>query len=196
MNNYNSGIKKHDMTSGYANYDVSIERIHTPPAVVATPATLSGFGRLADGCVNVDGPATGGRFVVRHTTAFVYAHNHGFNGDEYVTGKHIPGLDTIVTREANRHDDGEQLFCAIDSVDEFVLLLAPPSAHVTPDDFVRFTVTKANAPNGVIINRNTWHQPPYTTRGPAVIFTTAQAASHHCVLYDSLIEHNVWIRIY
>lgn len=178
------------MPSGYAPYDfvpTAAPCLCVPTVDGNDEAQLAPYGRFASGAadVRVDGEAVQGCFTVYSRGDKIHALNEAVGAAEYTTALQLPsGL--LVTREMNRHPDGEQHF---DSHGHpFCLLLAPPSDTLRLED-VRLVKFDGSRP--VNIHRNVWHQPPYlaSTEHGRVEFTTAQAKSHVCVDHDFLEQH-------
>ncbi|EDQ88746.1 uncharacterized protein MONBRDRAFT_37346 [Monosiga brevicollis MX1] len=95
-----------------------------------------------------------------------------------------------VTREANYHPDGGQIVCPRDG-QAYVALLALPKDNVRPEDFVAFY---CDGTFGIHINTDVWHQPVYPI-GEEAVFYGKQGAVHACAAYDSVDEHDTWLRV-
>ncbi|XP_033727525.1 uncharacterized protein LOC117316853 [Pecten maximus] len=116
-------------------------------------------------------------------------------GGDYITGRLPPEADTknrkrVLTREANYHPDGGQVFFPQNG-DAFVALLALPGDDVKPEDFVAFYF---DGSFGVQIHANIWHQPVYPITNDAV-FLGKQGSVHACVAVDTAIEFNKYLSV-
>ena len=73
----------------------------------------------------------------------------------------------------------------------FIILLAPPGDHVTPDDFVAFYVGEGV---GVQIKPHVWHQPVFPLTATAT-FWGKQGKVHACVACDMVAEFNCYLSV-
>ena len=101
----------------------------------------------------------------------------------------------VLTREANYHPDGGQIFYPIKLRNvppkPFILLLALPGDDIKLEDFVAFYF---DGTLGVQILPNIWHQPVYPIDNTAM-FMTKQGKVHACIGMDSIREFEKWIEI-
>jgi hypothetical protein len=102
----------------------------------------------------------------------------------------INNRTSVLTREANYHPDGGQVFYPLDK-NPFVLLLALPGDDINPEDFVAFYFS---GECGAQIYPNIWHQPVFPLSRKAS-FMTKQGKVHACVGVDTLEEFNKWLEI-
>lgn len=174
-----------DVASGRFAYTPStgVRRVHDTPLVVATPASLEGYGLLVDeprtfpieivrwpaqGWRSVDpgsgdqGGVTEGLFEFCWKGATLYARNHAV-GDSYLFGwstwpEEAAGAsggarERALIWRANYHPDGGQLFHPLDG-QSFVVPLALPGDDVTPQSFVTFWCDGRRA---LYLHPNVWH---------------------------------------
>jgi ureidoglycolate lyase len=158
-------------------------RVHDTPLVVASAATLKGFGLLVDDPRThpieiVQWPAQGWRAIDANTGnqggvteglfefcwkgETLYARNHAV-GDSYLFGwsnwpeQAARSTDRVRERaliwRANYHPDGGQLFHPLDG-QSFVVPLALPGDDVTPESFVTFWCDGSRA---LYLHPNVWH---------------------------------------
>jgi ureidoglycolate hydrolase len=208
------------LMSGYANYSgLDNAYLYTVTVKQATPDNFKKYGNLIntiedyrkEKVITVPWPRTAeqlplmegtgsGAGYVEDTFRFwidregnYRAHNLAVNSaasEAYITGQQQDNL--IVTREFNFHPDGGQVFFNTCPTVDFILVLAPPTENVHPEDFEAFYF---KGEGGCQINPNVWHQPPYplTTKLETVEFMGKQGAVHACVGYDSMNKHNLLI---
>ena len=206
--------------SGYASYDNELLNkypdTYKVPLIKATPQNFVYYGRFVydydkEKVIITPWPTSGERSLIKGTGCgggvaegkFVYwwkdnklrAINEAVGGD-YVTG--ILPIDVnsrnrthVLTREANYHPDGGQVFYPIKSGTPFVLLLALPGDNVVPEDFMAFYF---DGTCGAQIYPNIWHQPVYPIDDKAT-FMTKQGKVHACVGVETLKEFNKWLEI-
>jgi hypothetical protein len=158
-------------------------RVHDTPLVVATEASLEGFGLLVDepGTFPIEivqWPAQGWRAIDANTGnqggvteglfefcwrgETLYARNNAV-GDSYLFGWSNWPEEALRTNErkreraliwrANYHPDGGQLFAPLDG-QSFVVPLALPGDDVTPESFVTFWCDGRRA---LYLHPNVWH---------------------------------------
>ncbi|XP_021354447.1 uncharacterized protein LOC110450957 [Mizuhopecten yessoensis] len=205
--------------SGFACYDDAhdqkYDKPHPVPLVVANKDTLKGYGTivtdfektkveitpwLVNGwrelCPNTGsgGGIVSGDFIYKWEGDLCKAVNKAVGGD-YVTGRLPPEADTknrkcVLTREANYHPDGGQVFFPQNG-DAFVALLALPGDDIKPEDFVAFYF---DGSFGVQIHANIWHQPVYPINDDAV-FLGKQGAIYACVCVDTANEFNKYLSV-
>lgn len=171
---------------------------HLKPEVIITPWPVTGKRKLMPG--TGISSAVSGDFEYEYTTSSTYtylrAKNHAVGGD-YVTGVCYTPLDAdvpfptyILTREANYHPDGGQIFYPTDG-SPFILLLALPGDDVQPEDFIGF---KFDGTKNVQIFPGVWHQPVFPL-AKKTLFRTSQGAVHACVGVDTIDEWGCWLAI-
>ncbi len=160
-----------------------VRRVHDTPLVVASPASLEGYGLLVDeprtypieivqwpaqGWRAIDpksgdqGGVTEGLFEFCWKGATLYARNHAV-GDSYLFGWSTwpeeaasssgRARERALIWRANYHPDGGQLFYPLDG-QSFVVPLALPGDDVTPQSFVTFWCDGARA---IYLHPNVWH---------------------------------------
>jgi ureidoglycolate lyase len=158
-------------------------RVHDAPLVVATSASLEGYGLLVDeprtfpieivrwpaqGWRAIDagsgdqGGVTEGLFEFCWSGATLYARNHAV-GDSYLFGwstwpeQAASSGGSVRERaliwRANYHPDGGQLFFPLNG-QSFVVPLALPGDDVTPESFVAFWCDGGRA---LYLHPNVWH---------------------------------------
>jgi len=158
-------------------------RVHGTPLVVATPASLAGFGLLVDEPQShpieiVPWPAQGWRAIDANTGnqggvteglfefcwrgATLLARNHAV-GDSYLFGwstwpeeaAHASPArrERALIWRANYHPDGGQLFYPLNG-QSFVVPLALPGDDVSPESFVTFW---CDGRQGLYLHPNVWH---------------------------------------
>jgi len=158
-------------------------RVHDTPLVLASPATLDGFGVLVDEPESfpieiVQWPAQGWRAIDANTGnqggvteglfefcwkgETLYARNNAV-GDSYLFGwSNWPEeaartssrrRERALIWRANYHPDGGQLFAPLDG-QSFVVPLALPGDDVTPESFVTFWCDGSRA---LYLHPNVWH---------------------------------------
>lgn len=204
--------------SGYADYtDPTLSTVaqHVVPVVAATPENFAPFGHFVRdyaleaviikpfpvngwrplmGNTGIGGGFSEGQFRYWYEKNTLRAVNEAVGGD-YITGVHYENTDSpvppyLLTREANYHPDGGQVFMPL-SPFPFLLLLAPPGDDVRPEDFVAF---RFEGDCGVQIKPDIWHQPVYPLVRQAT-FMTKQGRVHACVGLDTIQEFGCWLRI-
>ncbi len=160
-----------------------VRRTHPAPLVVATEASLAGYGRLVDdpgfpieivrwpaqGWRPVDensgdqGGVTEGLFEFAWRGETLYARNNAV-GDNYLFGwstwpEAAASEGPATPREqaliwrANYHPDGGQLIYPVEGR-SFVAPMALPGDDVTPERFVAF---RCDGSRGLYIHPNVWH---------------------------------------
>ncbi|XP_021354445.1 uncharacterized protein LOC110450955 isoform X2 [Mizuhopecten yessoensis] len=205
--------------SGYACYDdvhdQKYDRPHPVPLVIANVNTLKGYGTIVTDFEKTEveitpwpvngwrklcsstgsgGGIVSGEFIYKWEGDLCKAVNKAVGGD-YVTGRLPPEADTkdrtcVLTREANYHPDGGQVFFPQNG-DAFVALLALPGDDVKPEDFLAFYF---DGSFGVQIHAKIWHQPVYPVNDDAV-FLGKQGAVHACVAVDTVDEFNRYLLV-
>ena len=205
--------------SGYASYDEAHDAKygspHKVPIVIGNKASLQGYGRLVhdfdEEVVEIttwpqlgrrpihpgtgnQGGVTSGDFIYTWKGDQLTAQNQAVGGD-YVTGRLPPGgsvsnRQCVLTREANYHPDGGQVFFPKDGA-AFVLLLALPGDDVKLEDFVAFYF---DGSCGVQIHANIWHQPAFPISDRAA-FRGKQGKVHACVCMDSVNEFGKFLLV-
>tara|TARA_Y100000310_G_C20574496_1_gene759775 strand:+ start:375 stop:1127 length:753 start_codon:yes stop_codon:yes gene_type:complete len=203
--------------SGYKEYHSDLiftyPRVHRVPLKRATKKNFKKYGRFVDNYKNekvilvqwkkkgwrdiMDGTGLGGgvaegRFEYEWKDNKLYSTNHAVGGN-YVTGIlpwEMKNRTSVLTREANYHPDGGQVFHPI-TKKPFILLLALPRDDIQLEDFIAFYF---DGTCGVQIFPNIWHQPVYPIDDQAV-FMTKQGKVHACVGVDTLEEFNTWLEI-
>ena len=146
-----------------------------------------------------DGGIAEGNFIYsyeRHEESIILKAQNQAVGGKYITGIQYDTSLTpqsypkyILTREANYHPDGGQVFYSAGK--PFMLLLAKSGDDITPSDFVCF---KFDGSKSVQIYPNVWHQPAYPL-DQQMTLKTKQGKVHACVPYDSINEHKCWLKI-
>jgi len=198
--------------SGYAsyteNYLLDNVKKYTVPIIKATPENFKEYGhfvhnyfsekviikqwprvgwrKIADG-TGYGGGTVEGNFSYTLDGNYMKAMNEAI-GKSYVTG--ILKKKYILTREANYHPDGGQIFYPFKS-GPFILLLALPGDDIKINNFVGFYF---DGSVGVQILPGIWHQPVFPINGEA-LFVTKQSAVHACVVVDTIKEFNSWLEI-
>tara|TARA_B100001964_G_scaffold214865_1_gene252779 strand:- start:891 stop:1517 length:627 start_codon:yes stop_codon:yes gene_type:complete len=198
--------------SGYVSYTENYlfdnVKKHTVPIIKATPENFKNYGyfvhnyfsekviikqwphtgwrKVADG-TGYGGGTVEGNFSYTLDGKYMKATNDAVGG-YYIIG--ILNENSILTREANYHPDGGQIFFPFKS-GPFILLLALPGDNIKMDDFVGFYF-KGSV--GVQIFPGVWHQPAFPINGEAT-FVTKQGAVHACVVVDTVNEFNSWLEI-
>lgn len=206
--------------SGYADYfneDLPNYEYYNIPVVEATPENFKEYGNFVYDYPNeeviitpwptpkrplmpdtgVGGGITEGEFEYKYDRNFLIAKNHAVDGT-YVTGINYEIRDGeygkvpyyILTREANYHPDGGQVFYPIIEC-PFILLLALPNDDVKLEHFKAFRFT---GKCGAQIKPFIWHQPVFPIANEA-LFMTKQGKVHACVGFDSITECGKWMRI-
>lgn len=155
--------------------------------VVIKPWPVSGSRPLMPG-TGTGGGITEGVFSYWYDGGYLHAKNRAVSGD-YITGRVFES--GILTREANYHPDGGQVFWAPNGC-PFVLLLARPGDNITPGDFVGFYFDGQQA---VQIWPDIWHQPVFPIGCARADFMTKQGRVHGCVGVDFITEFGVWLGI-
>ncbi len=160
-----------------------VRRVHDTPLVVASSASLEGYGLLVDeprtfpieivqwpaqGWRAIDantgdqGGVTEGLFEFSWKGETLYARNHAV-GDSYLFGwSNWPeeaasssgrARERALIWRANYHPDGGQLFYPLNG-QSFVVPLALPGDDVTPESFVTF---RCDGRQGLYLHPNVWH---------------------------------------
>lgn len=192
----------------------------TMPLVVATEASLRGYGCLVDdpeaikieivrwpaqGWRPVDpdtgdeGGTTEGPFISEWIGDVLYGRN------EAVGGKYILGYGTLPENaqnnhsrppqelflwHANYHPDGGQMFFPL-MKKPFLVPLALPGDDIRPEDFVCFYF---DGSQGLYIHPNIWHDGVYTTAGKGEFFGR-QGAVHARVSVDFAREFSCLLHV-
>ena len=181
-------------------YDYDNEKVQ----LVTWPA--QGFRPIMYG-TGFGGGITEGKFVYCWDNYVLRAINNAVGGN-YITGilplnniglvksdDSVKNKKVVLTREANYHPDGGQIFYPIyepeQEIKPFILLLALPGDDVKLEDFVAFYF---DGTYGVQILPNIWHQPVYITSQEAT-FMTKQGKVHACVGGDTKNEFGKWLEI-
>ena len=205
--------------SGYASYDDAHDPKYKEPFpvpfVVANEETFKGYGTIikdfdATKVEITPWPTTGwrklspltgtlggivsGDFIYKWEGDVCKALNKAVGGD-YVTGRLPVGMDFkkrthVLTREANYHPDGGQVFFPQNN-DAFVALLALPGDDVKAEDFVAFY---CDGSFGIQIHADIWHQPVYPM-ADAATFLGKQGAVHACVAIDFADEWGRYLSV-
>ena len=181
------------------DYDNEKVKLVTWPAQGFRPIMYgTGFG----------GGITEGKFVYSWDNSVLRAINNAVGGN-YITGilplnnigvvksdvaesvdDSTKNRKVILTREANYHPDGGQVFFPLVPT-PFILLLALPGDDIKLEDFVGFYF---DGTYGIQIYPNIWHQPIFPISGFAQ-FKTKQGAVHACVKVDTLLDFETWLEI-
>lgn len=206
--------------SGYADYfheDLPSIECYDILVVDATPENFQAYGNFVYDYPNEEvtitpwptndrplmhgtglgGGITEGKFEYKYDRNFLTSKNHAVGGD-YVTGINFEVKNGeygkvpshILTREANYHPDGGQVFYPLTKV-PFILLLALPTDDIKLEHFVAF---RFNGECGAQIKASIWHQPVFPIADEA-LFMTKQGKVHACVGFDSINECGRWMRI-
>uniref|UniRef100_A0A6C0KIC4 Ureidoglycolate hydrolase n=1 Tax=viral metagenome TaxID=1070528 RepID=A0A6C0KIC4_9ZZZZ len=157
---------------------------------------INGKRKLYPG-TGIGGGIAEGKFSYKYDNNLLYAKNEAVGGS-YITGITLTKNNNennedekyIITREANYHPDGGQVFYPL-SPDPFILLLALSGDDVKASDYVGFYF---DGSCGCQIKANIWHQPVYPLANESC-FMTKQGAVHGCVCYDSVVEENITLKI-
>lgn len=157
-------------------------------SVIITPWPVNGHRPLMPG-TGSDGGITEGKFEYWHEGEYIHAKNMAVGGN-YIIGRNVDNK-YILTREANYHPDGGQVFWPIDKC-PFILLLAKPGDNITPNDFVGFYF---DGTYGAQIWPNIWHQPVYHIGRNNALYMTKQGKIHACVGLDTIIEWSTWLKL-
>jgi len=196
--------------SGYAEYSDNLLDFprHKVPIIIANNENFKPYGNIVENYeeekviivawntsgwrelennTGIGGGYVEGTFTYKYDDKFLYSTNNAVSCS-YITG--ILNGPKILTREANYHPDGGQIFFPL-SNDPFILLLALPGDDIKPTDFIGFYF---DGSCGCQIKPNIWHQPAYPLVKEA-IFMTKQGAIHGCVCYDSVKEDNIMLEI-
>lgn len=196
-------------------------QVHPVPWVLATGATLAGYGRLAPDfdpavvdivtwpapswrpIVSGTGNQAGvvqGNFKMRRMGGILYAANEAVK-HRYITGWYgDPALMTEASVPQHRrylltHEANYHpdggQVFFPRTHQPFVALLAKPGDDVRPQDFSAFYF---DGSCGVHINPNVWHQPMFPV-GDVMTFKDAQGAVHACVSVDFLDEFGCYLQV-
>lgn len=166
--------------------------------VIIEPWNVSGWRSLMDG-TGRDGGITEGEFDYWQDGLYYYAKNNAVGGDYVIARKNVDSetdlLDNgkrpnILTREANYHPDGGQVFYPLDK-SPFVLMLALPGDDITLNSFIGFYF---DGTKGCQIKPNIWHQPVFTLNKESK-FMTKQGKVHACVGVDTIEEFGHWLEL-
>lgn len=199
--------------SGYADYyaqelyDFNRYQVVQVPIIRATHKNFKEYGRITNDyseeevvikpwpvtgprplmpATGTGGGVTEGVFSYWYDGDYLHAKNRAVAGD-YITGRLVSSV--ILTREANYHPDGGQVFWAPNAC-PFILLLARPGDNVTPSDFVGFYF---DGTQSVQIWPDIWHQPVFPVGRERADFMTKQGRVHGCVGVDFINEFGVWL---
>ena len=160
--------------------------------VIIVPWPVNGWRPLM-GNTGTEGGITEGKFSFWLENSYFHSKNEAVGGD-YITGRKIinekENETYLLTREANYHPDGGQVFYPIDNK-PFILLLALPGDDIKAEDFIAF---KFDGSCGCQIKPNIWHQPVFQLSDNA-LFMTKQGKVHGCVGVDTIKEWNMWLKI-
>jgi ureidoglycolate lyase len=196
-------------------------RAHAVPNVIATPASLKGFGHVvtefARAAVTiVTWPQQGWRpivsgtgneggivedcFVMQRRGEIQYAVNRAV-GRSYVTGWYA---DPASASEDRGAADTTRIYTHEANYHPdggqifwprdgaaFVALLAKPGDGVRPEDFVAFY---CDGTFGIHIDPNVWHQPVFPLTSAAV-FDDRQGRVHACVAIDFVTEFGCYLEV-
>jgi ureidoglycolate lyase len=184
-------------TENFKEYGIIYDSLDRNQEIIIKPWNVTGRRKLMTG-TGVGGGTVSGNFEYEYMKSFdstyLKAMNHAVNGN-YTTGicygqtkNDYPQY--ILTREANYHPDGGQLFVPEDRT-PFILLLALPTDDIKPEHFVAF---KFDGTKSAQIFPNIWHQPVFPLVKNATFFTK-QGAVHACVGVDTLNEFDTWLKI-
>lgn len=182
-------------TENFKEYGIIYDDNRYDHEIIIVPWVTTGKRPLMKG-TGVGGGTVIGDFSYHYKNNYLEAYNYAVKGD-YITGVHydddindddLPRY--ILTREANYHPDGGQLFAPIDNI-PFILLLALPTDDIKPEHFIGF---KFDGTKSVQIKPNIWHQPVFPFESEA-LFCTKQGAVHACVGVDTIDEFNTWLEI-
>jgi ureidoglycolate lyase len=217
------------MLSNFAELDLAAlpsiakgeARAHRVPSIVATAATLRGYGSLvpdfSDAAVTiVTWPQPGWRPVVAGTGneggivedsfemvrrgEIQHAVNHAV-GRSYVTGWFA---DPATAAESRQPRDLGRIFTHEANYHPdggqifcprdrapFVALLAKPGDDVTPDDFVAF---HCDGSFGLHVDPGTWHQPMFPVDERAC-FDDRQGRVHACIAVNFVSEFGCYLEV-
>lgn len=196
-------------------------KVHTVPLVVASTATLQGYGRLVHdrATTSVDivpWPASGrrpivpgtgvgggtvkGDFEMQRRGGLLYAVNHavrrryitGWYGDPATTGEHSePSQPRYILTHEANYHPDGGQLFYPRQAQPFVALLALAGDDVAPGDFIAFY---CDGSAGVHINPGVWHQPLFPI-DDAMTFDDEQGAVHACVSVDLVGEFGTYLRV-
>ena len=185
--------------ANFAEYGHFVYDYEAEPVIIV-PWPVTGDRPLVPG-TGIGGGITEGIFDYWYDAEYLHAINNAVGGD-YIIGKTeispADGEQYILTREANYHPDGGQVFYPADSRGQigFMLLLALPGDDICPQ---KFKVFRFDGSCGVQINPGVWHQPLYFIKnkisGERARFITKQGKVHGCVAVDFLTEFKSWVAI-
>jgi ureidoglycolate lyase len=197
-----------------------VRRVHDTPLLLATPASLEGYGLLvqeprsfpieivpwpAQGRRAIDpntgnqGGVTEGLFEFCWKGETLYASNHAV-GDSYLFGWSNWPEEAASASEARReraliwranyHPDGGQLFYPLDG-QSFVMPLALPGDEVTPQSFVSFW---CDGRQGLYLHPNVWHG-ALVPHDDAAQFLDRQGRVHARVSVDFVREFGCYLGV-
>ena len=197
-----------------------VRRAHETPLVVATEASLAGYGRLvetpdypieivrwpAQGWRPVDansgdqGGVTEGLFEFAWRGETLYARNNAV-GDSYLFGWSTwPDVaagegparprDRALIWRANYHPDGGQLIYPVNG-QSFVAPMALPGDDVTPE---RFTAFWCDGSRGLYIHPNVWHG-AFVPHDDEAVFLDRQGRVHARVSVDFAKEFGCYLAV-
>ena len=188
---------------------------HLVPLKLATQESLQGFGHLVKSFKNeeveittwpqkgwrpicpgtgCDGGIVEGEFPCFWKDDVLAAKNMAVNAD-YIIGrlpKDVSYKDRtyILTREANYHPDGGQVFFPTNNT-PFILLLALPGDDIELEDFVAFYF---DGTCGVQIKADIWHQGVFCIEDKA-LYLNKLGKVHACVEVDTVKEFGKFLKV-
>ena len=188
--------------SGYANFNNLTEqsKIREIPLIKATPENTKLLGSYVDDFDEqkvtfetlfdpktcrpyiIPKEVTEGKFDVWNTGVISHAENHAVGSGLYNVAKLMD--NKMYVREVNYHPEGSQIVFPEDKK-PFVMILGTKILNISA---YMFDGTK-----GFEIDAGIWHQPPVLLERERMTFKNKQPKSHICVLYDSVMEDNVWM---
>jgi ureidoglycolate lyase len=196
-------------------------RAQRVPAVLATPASLAGFGHVVTDLLEarvaiVTWPQPGWRpivsgtgneggiveesFAMERRGEIQHAVNHAV-GRSYITGWFA---DPATASQERAASDTSRLYTHEANYHPdggqifwprdgvpFVALLAKPGDDVRPEDFVAFY---CDGSFGIHIDPNVWHQPMFPL-APLAVFEDRQGRVHACVAVDFVSEFGCYLEV-
>ncbi len=215
--------------SSFADVDLgampSVERgearVHEVARVVASAATLAGYGRLIDDFdeaevtlvpwpvsgrrplvpgTGIEGGVVAGTFEMVRTGDRLWATNHAVNR-KYLTGWYSDparATDDAPIRQTSWLLTHEANYHPDGGQvffprdrEPFVALLAKPGDDVRPEDFVAFAF---DGRQGLHVDPGVWHQPMFPLAERAA-FDDKQGRVHACVSVSFVTEFGVYLRV-
>ncbi|MCB9682953.1 MAG: ureidoglycolate lyase [Alphaproteobacteria bacterium] len=195
--------------------------VHRVPRVLATAASLDGYGRLvADHAAasvdivpwpvagrrplvpgtGVEGGVTEATFELERVGSVMYGENHAV-GRRYLTGwfgdpatasdREAPADTSVVLTHEANHHPDGGQIFTPRTPGAFVALLARPTDDPRPDDFVAFWF---DGSLGLHIDPGVWHQPVFPA-GPRQVFDDKQGRVHACVSVDFIGEFGTYLAV-